>query len=112
MTGEIEVRLTEEFEITVTGAAEGHEADDADTASSAEVLDFRDVAEIEAADPDADPDTDADADPDMADARERAARHEASVASKVHAVRERSHARDLFAQLAALPVGAGAEVEF
>jgi len=39
---------------------------------------------------------------DSADAREQAARHEASVASKVPPSR-RGHARDLFAQLAALP---------
>jgi RNA polymerase sigma-B factor len=91
----------------------GGPADGAADEASAEVLSFRDAAEIDAAEidaADADAEIDAaDADDtdaetgDSADAREQAARHEASVASKVHAVRERGHARDLFAQLAALP---------
>ena len=112
MTGEIEVRLTEEFELPVARPA-GGPADGAADEASAEVLSFRDAAEIDAAEidaADADAEIDAadadDADAetgDSADAREQAARHEASVASKVHAVRERGHARDLFAQLAALP---------
>ncbi len=118
MTGEIEVRLTEEFELPVARPAVGP-ADGAADEASAEVLNFRDAAEIDAAEIDAaeidaaeidaaeiDAVDDADADAetgDSADAREQAARHEASVASKVHAVRERGHARDLFAQLAALP---------
>jgi RNA polymerase sigma-B factor len=126
VTGEIEVRLTEEFELPVARPA-GGPADGAADEASAEVLSFRDAAEIDAAEidaADADADAaDADADAvdadaeidavdaddadaetgDSADAREQAARHEASVASKVHAVRERGHARDLFAQLAALP---------
>ena len=112
MTGEIEVRLTEEFELPVARPA-GGPADGAADEASAEVLSFRDAAEIDAAEIDAaDADVeidaadadDADAETgDSADAREQAARHEASVASKVHAVRERGHARDLFAQLAALP---------
>ena len=112
MTGEIEVRLTEEFELPVARPA-GGPADGAADEASAEVLSFRDAAEIDAAEidaADADAEIDAaDADDtdaetgDPADAREQAARHEASVASKVHAVRERGHARDLFAQLAALP---------
>ena len=112
MTGEIEVRLTEEFELPVVRPA-GGPADGAADEASAEVLSFRDAAEIDAAEidaADADAEIDAadadDADAetgDSADAREQAARHEASVASKVHAVRERGHARDLFAQLAALP---------
>jgi RNA polymerase sigma-B factor len=112
VTGEIEVRLTEEFELPVARPA-GGPADGAADEASAEVLSFRDAAEIDAAEidaADADAEIDAaDADDtdaetgDSADAREQAARHEASVASKVHAVRERGHARDLFAQLAALP---------
>jgi len=117
VTGEIEVRLTEEFELPVARPA-GGPADGAADEASAEVLSFRDAAEIDAAEidaadadaADADAEIDAaDADDtdaetgDPADAREQAARHEASVASKVHAVRERGHARDLFAQLAALP---------
>ncbi len=118
MTGEIEVRLTEEFELPVARPAVGPAGGAADEAS-AEVLNFRDAAEIDAAEIDAaeidaaeidaaeiDAVDDADADAetgDSADAREQAARHEASVASKVHAVHERGHARDLFAQLAALP---------
>jgi RNA polymerase sigma-B factor len=112
VTGEIEVRLTEEFELPVARPA-GGPADSAADEASAEVLSFRDAAEIDAAEidaADADAEIDAaDADDtdaetgDSADAREQAARHEASVASKVHAVRERGHARDLFAQLAALP---------
>ncbi len=108
MTGEIEVRLTEEFELPVARPAVGPAGGAADEAS-AEVLNFRDAAEIDAAEIDAaeiDAVDDADADAetgDSADAREQTARHEASVASKVHAVHERGHARDLFAQLAALP---------
>jgi RNA polymerase sigma-B factor len=116
VTGEIEVRLTEEFELPVARPA-GGPADCAADEASAEVLSFRDAAEIDAAEIDAaeidaaDADANAEIDAadadaetgDSADAREQAARHEASAASKVHAVRERGHARDLFAQLAALP---------
>jgi RNA polymerase sigma-B factor len=116
VTGEIEVRLTEEFELPVARPA-GGPADGAADEASAEVLSFRDAAEIDAAEIDAaeidaaDADANAEIDAadadaetgDSADAREQAARHEASAASKVHAVRERGHARDLFAQLAALP---------
>ena len=93
MTGEIEVRLSEEFEIPAAGPAGEHGADDASPESSAEVLGFREVADIDATGTEA------------ADAREQTARHDASVASKVHAVRERTYARDLFEQLTALPVG-------
>jgi RNA polymerase sigma-B factor len=110
VTGEIEVRLTEEFEIAVAGSGAEHEAGEAGPASSAELLGLREVAaaDADAADADAaDADAaDADAvDADAADVRELAAGHEASVASRVHAVRERSHARDLFEQLAVLPQG-------
>jgi RNA polymerase sigma-B factor len=93
VTGEIEVRLTEDFEIPVARPA-GEDAD-GDTGASAEVLSFRDAAGLDPAE----------AEP--AGSGDQAARHEASVASKIHAVRERGHARDLFEQLAALPDGDG-----
>jgi len=92
VTGEIEVRLTEDLDIPVARPAGEHAAGDPG-APSAEVLSFRDAASGDGAEP------------ETAGAGEQAASHEASVASKIHAVRERGHARDLFEQLAALPEG-------
>jgi RNA polymerase sigma-B factor len=92
VTGEIEVRLTEEFDLPVAKPAGDHPDGAAD--ASAEMLSFRAAAGLDPADAEA-----------GADTAELAARHEVSVASKVHAVRERGHARDLFEQLAALPDG-------
>jgi RNA polymerase sigma-B factor len=92
VTGEIEVRLTEDFDIPVARPAAEHAAGGAG-ASSAEVLSFRDAANVDGVET------------ETAGAGEQAARHEVSVASKIHAVRERGRARDLFEQLAALPEG-------
>jgi RNA polymerase sigma-B factor len=94
VTGEIEVRLTEEFDLPVARPAGAPGPAEAGPAS-AEVLSFRDAAAL-------DPDADAAAE---TAGGEQAAAHEPSAASKVHAVRERGHARDLFAQLAELPEG-------
>jgi RNA polymerase sigma-B factor len=94
VTGEIEVRSTEGFEITVAGPA-GERQDDGGAAASAEVLGFREAADIDAASPDADSD----------DVSEQAAQRDPPAATRVHSGRERNHARDLFAQLAALPQG-------
>jgi RNA polymerase sigma-B factor len=98
VTGEIEVRLTEELDLPVARPAAEQGPGDAG-ASSAEVLSFRDAAVL---DPDAD--ADADAGTGAGAVGERAGGREAA-ASKVHAVRERGHARHLFAQLAELPAG-------
>jgi RNA polymerase sigma-B factor len=94
VTGEIEVRLTEEFDLPAARPAGAPGPAEAGPAS-AEVLSFRDAAAL-------DPDADAAAE---TAGGEQAAAHEPSAASKVHAVRERGHARDLFAQLAELPEG-------
>ena len=103
MTGEIEVRLTEEFEVPVAGPAGEHADGDTAAASSAELPDFGHAADIDAI---------ATGDADTSDVGERAAGdstpadgHDAPGTSKVHAVRERSYARGLFAQLAVLPDG-------
>ena len=97
MTGEIEIRSTEEFEITVAGPA-GERQDGGDDATpSAEVLGFREAADLDAASPDADSD----------EARQQAAQRDPLAGSRVHAGRERNYARDLFAQLADLPPGDG-----
>jgi RNA polymerase sigma-B factor len=97
VTGEIEVRLTEEFEIPVAEPAGERGDGDAGASSSAGGLEFREVADINAVDTDA----------EVSDISERTARHAVPTASRAHAVRERGYARDLFAQLAALPEGDG-----
>ena len=96
MTGEIEVRLTEEFEIPVAGPA-GERGDGAGAPPAAGGLGFREVADINATDTDA----------EVSDIGERAATHDTPIASRAHSVRERGYARDLFTQLAALPEGDG-----
>ena len=95
MTGEIEIRSTEEFEITVAGPAGERQDGGDDAAPSAEVLGFREAADLDAASPDADSD----------EVRQQAAQRDPLAGSRVHAGRERNYARDLFAQLAALPPG-------
>jgi RNA polymerase sigma-B factor len=97
VTGEIEIRSTEEFEITVAGPAGERQGGGDDAAPSAEVLGFREAADLDAASPDADSD----------EVREQAAQRDPLAGSRVHAGRERNYARDLFGQLAALPPGDG-----
>ena len=93
MTGEIEVRLTEEFDLPVARPARGESSGGTDEA--AEVLSFRDAAGLDPGD----------AEPGAEEPAELVPGTEASVVAKVHAVRERGHARDLFERLAALPDG-------
>ena len=93
MTGEIEVRLTDELELGGSGAA-GKQDGEAGP-PTATMLGVRGGP-----DPDA-----AETGTQAAEDGQYAARRDASVASKVHAVRERTYARDLFIQLAALPQG-------
>jgi RNA polymerase sigma-B factor len=93
VTGEIEVRLTEEFDLPVARPAGADASGGTDEA--AEVLSFRDAAGLDPGD----------AEPGADEPGDLAPGHEASVVSKVHAVRERGHARDLFERLAALPDG-------
>jgi RNA polymerase sigma-B factor len=97
VTGEIEVRLTEDFEIPVAGPAGERGDGGAGAAPAAGGLGFREVADIDATDTDA----------EVSDIGELADRHDTPVASRAHAVRERGYARDLFTQLAALPEGDG-----
>jgi RNA polymerase sigma-B factor len=93
VTGEIEVRLTDELELGGSGAA-GKQDGEAGP-PTATMLGVRGGP-----DPDA-----AETGTQAAEDGQYAARRDASVASKVHAVRERTYARDLFIQLAALPQG-------
>jgi RNA polymerase sigma-B factor len=93
VTGEIEVRLTGELELGGSGAA-GKQDGEAGP-PTATMLGVRGGP-----DPDA-----AETGTQAAEDGQYAARRDASVASKVHAVRERTYARDLFIQLAALPQG-------
>ncbi len=115
MTGEIEVRVTEEFDLPVARPARAAESSGA-ADEAAEVLSFRDAAGLDPGDGDADPgdgdpgDGDpGDGDPGEADSGadepDLVPGNEASVVAKVHAVRERGHARDLFERLAELPAG-------
>jgi RNA polymerase sigma-B factor len=97
VTGEIEVRLTEDFEIPVAGPA-GERGDGGAGASPAAAgLGFREVADIDATDTGA----------EVSDIGELPDRHDTPVAARAHAVRERGYARNLFTQLAALPEGDG-----
>ena len=93
MTGEIEVRLTEELELGGPGAA--GEQDSEAGPPTATMLGVRG-----APDPDA-----AETGTQAGEDGQYAARRDVSVASRIHAVRERTYARDLFSQLAALPEG-------
>ena len=86
MTGEIEVRLTEDFEIPVAGPAGERGDGGAGASPAAGGLGFREVADIDATDTDA----------EVSDIGELPDRHDTPVAARVHAVRERGHARDLF----------------
>ena len=97
MTGEIEVRLTEDFEIPVAGPAGERGDGGAGASPAAGGLGFREVADIDATDTDA----------EVSDIGELPDRHGTPVAARAHAVRERGYARDLFTQLAALPEGDG-----
>ncbi len=97
MTGEIEVRLTEDFEIPVAGPAGERGDGGAGASPAAGGLGFREVADIDATDTDA----------EVSDIGELPDRHDTPVAARAHAVRERGYARDLFTQLAALPEGDG-----
>jgi RNA polymerase sigma-B factor len=114
VTGEIEVRLSEDFETMMAGPAGGHAERDADPASAA-VFDFHESAELEAVDLDAaDLDgTDLDAagreptGPGLASSGPEVPRQQAQAPApaKAHAVRDRGYARNLFEQLAVLPQG-------
>jgi RNA polymerase sigma-B factor len=97
VTGEIEVRLTEDFEIPVAGPAGERGDGGAGASPAAGGLGFREVADIDATDTDA----------EVSDIGELPDRHDTPVAARAHAVRERGYARDLFTQLAALPEGDG-----
>jgi RNA polymerase sigma-B factor len=97
VTGEIEVRLTEDFEIPVAGPAGERGGGGAGASPAAGGLGFREVADIDATDTDA----------EVSDIGELPDRHDTPVAARAHAVRERGYARDLFTQLAALPEGDG-----
>jgi RNA polymerase sigma-B factor len=107
VTGEIEVRLSEDFETMMAGPAGGHADRDADPASAA-VFDFREATELEAVDLDAaelgaaglEP-----AEPGLAPGSPDVPRQQAPPPAKAHAVRDRAYARNLFEQLAVLPEG-------
>jgi RNA polymerase sigma-B factor len=107
VTGEIEVRLSEDFETMMAGPASGHADRDADPASAA-VFDFREAAELEAVNLDAvelgvtglEP---AEAGP--ATGSPDVPRQQAPAPAKAHTVRDRAYARNLFEQLVVLPEG-------
>jgi RNA polymerase sigma-B factor len=107
VTGEIEVRLSEDFETMMAGQAGGHADRDADPASAA-VFDFHQATELEAVDLDAvgldtaglEP-----AEPGPASGGPDVPRQQAPAPAKPHAVRDRAYARNLFEQLAVLPEG-------
>jgi RNA polymerase sigma-B factor len=131
VTGEIEVRLSEDFETMMAGQAGGHTDRDADPASAA-VFDFRQATELEGVDLDA-VDLNA-AEPGLAEpglepaepesglaesglaesglepaepglAGHDVPRQQAPAPAKAHSVRDRGYARNLFEQLTVLPEG-------
>jgi RNA polymerase sigma-B factor len=107
VTGEIEVRLSEDFETMMAGPAGSHAERDGDPASAA-VFDFREAAELEAVDLDAvELDTAAlePAESGVAGSGHEVPRQQAPAPAKAHTVRDRGYARNLFEQLAVLPEG-------
>jgi RNA polymerase sigma-B factor len=115
VTGEIEVRLSEDFETMMAGQAGGHTERDADPASAA-VFDFHQAAELEGVDLDAvdlnaaelgpaglEPAEPGPAEPGAAG--HDVPRQQAQAPAKAHSVRDRGYARNLFEQLAVLPEG-------
>jgi RNA polymerase sigma-B factor len=107
VTGEIEVRLSEDFETMIAGQAGGRADRDADPASAA-VFDFHQAAELEAVDLNAvelDPAGLEPAEPGPASGGPEVPRQQAPAPAKPHAVRDRAYARNLFEQLAVLPEG-------
>jgi RNA polymerase sigma-B factor len=107
VTGEIEVRLSEDFETMMAGQAGGHADRDADPASAA-VFDFHEAAELEAVDLDSAELGPAGLEPaeaGPASSGPDVPRQQAPAPAKPHSVRDRAYARNLFEQISVLPEG-------